>query len=100
MDYQDKVLVCQDCSKEFVFTAAEQEFYAQKGFSNEPKRCKDCRAVKKQEFRANREKHKVTCSNCGKEAEVPFKPVLDKPVYCDDCFKTMKASGSAPVKAA
>lgn len=90
---EDKVLTCVDCGKEFVFTAAEQEFYAQKGFDNEPKRCKDCRAAKKQDFRTqrgNREMTTVTCSNCGKEAQVPFKPVLDKPVYCDDCFKSMK----------
>jgi|SRR3989338_4700063 len=93
MDFQDKVLTCVDCGKEFVFTAAEQEFYAQKGFQNEPKRCKDCRQVKKQDFRArsgNREMHTVTCSNCGKETQVPFKPVLDKPVYCDECFAQMK----------
>lgn len=92
MEFQDKVLVCSDCGKEFVFTAAEQEFYAQKGFENEPKRCKDCRVIKKQEFRSRpREMHTVTCSNCGKETQVPFKPVLDKPVYCDDCFKQLKA---------
>lgn len=96
MEYQDKVLVCADCGKEFVFTAAEQEFYAQKGFANEPKRCKDCRVNKKRELRSRpREMHSVTCSNCGKEAQVPFKPVMDKPVYCDDCFKQMKGSSQA-----
>ena len=34
--YQDKTLVCKECGKEFVFTAGEQEFYAEKGFQNEP----------------------------------------------------------------
>lgn len=92
MAYEDKVLTCQDCSKEFVFTSAEQEFYAQKGFSNEPKRCKECRDTKREGFRNRpREMTTVTCSNCGKETQVPFKPVLDKPVYCDDCFKAMKS---------
>ena len=32
---------------------------------------------------------KATCSNCGKECEVPFKPTGSKPVYCRDCFRTM-----------
>ena len=46
--YQDKTLVCRDCGAEFVFTAGEQEFYAEKGFQNEPTRCKECRAASKQ----------------------------------------------------
>ena len=37
--YTDKTLVCKDCGNEFVFTAGEQEFYAEKGFQNEPTRC-------------------------------------------------------------
>ena len=44
---EDKVLLCQDCGQEFVFTVGEQEFYKEKGFDNEPKRCKDCRDKKK-----------------------------------------------------
>lgn len=43
----DKSLVCKDCGSEFVFTAGEQEFYAEKGFANEPQRCKECRDKKK-----------------------------------------------------
>ena len=45
--YEDKTLICKDCHKEFVFTAGEQEFYAEKGFVNEPQRCKACRQAKK-----------------------------------------------------
>ena len=45
--YQDKTLVCRDCGAEFVFTAGEQEFYAEKGFQNEPTRCKECRTARK-----------------------------------------------------
>ena len=41
--YEDKTLVCKECGNEFVFTAGEQEFYAEKGFVNEPQRCKACR---------------------------------------------------------
>lgn len=45
--YKDETLVCKDCGKEFVFTAGEQEFYAEKGFQNKPQRCKDCRIAHK-----------------------------------------------------
>ena len=44
--YEDKTLICKDCKQEFVFTAGEQEFYAEKGFVNEPQRCKACRAAR------------------------------------------------------
>ena len=44
---EDKVIVCQDCGQEFVFTVGEQEFYKAKGFDNEPKRCKACREKRK-----------------------------------------------------
>lgn len=44
----DKTLVCKDCGKEFIFTEGEQEFYREKGFTNEPVRCKDCRKLNKQ----------------------------------------------------
>ena len=45
--YEDKTLVCKDCGKEFLFSASEQEFYAEKGFENEPQRCRDCRQARK-----------------------------------------------------
>ena len=48
MEYHDKVLKCAECSQEFVFTAGEQMFFADKGFKNEPKRCKDCKAKRSQ----------------------------------------------------
>jgi len=47
MSYADKVLTCRDCGMEFVFTAGEQEFYSQKGFTNEPSRCPSCRQQRK-----------------------------------------------------
>ena len=50
--YEDKELVCKDCGKTFVFSAGEQEFYAEKGFQNEPQRCKECRAAKKNAAKA------------------------------------------------
>jgi len=88
--YEDKTLVCKDCGNEFVFTAGEQEFYAEKGFQNEPLRCKECRVAKKQAIRENREMHTAICANCGKEAKVPFAPKNDRPIYCSECFANQK----------
>jgi len=91
VDFQDKTLVCVDCGAEFIFSAKEQEFYAEKGFTNEPKRCKTCRANKKQHG-GNRQATftEVTCANCGAITQVPFTPRGDRPVYCRDCFQAMQ----------
>ena len=87
--YEDKNLTCKDCGAEFVFTAGEQEFFAEKGFENEPTRCGDCRREKKN-VRRNREMFTATCAACGGEAKVPFNPTGDKPVYCSACFENNK----------
>jgi CxxC-x17-CxxC domain-containing protein len=110
MLYTDQIIACVDCATEFPFTAKEQEFYAQKGFTSTPKRCKPCRNARKDQAgsgggasrsssggygsssgygdRAPRERemHKVTCGGCGTETEVPFKPRGDRPVYCRPCY--------------
>ena len=88
--YEDKTLVCKECGNEFVFTAGEQEFYAEKGFQNEPQRCKDCRMARKNAGKPAREMHTATCARCGGEATVPFKPVEGRDVYCSKCFEEMK----------
>lgn len=49
--FKDKTIACKECGQDFVFTAGEQEFYKEKGFDNEPTRCKDCRAKKKASFK-------------------------------------------------
>ena len=77
--YEDKTLVCKDCGAEFVFTAGEQEFYAEKGFTNEPQRCKSCRDARKN-------------AACGGAARVPFQPRQERPVYCSDCFSRVRES--------
>ena len=116
--YSDKNLTCADCGQEFVFTASEQDFYAQRGFT-EPRRCASCRASRKAARQASdagsfgsygagggysaggysgggyrdrgpREMFSATCSNCGREAQVPFRPTSGKPVYCSDCFRSMR----------
>lgn len=88
--YEDKTLVCKECGNEFVFTAGEQEFYAEKGLQNEPQRCKTCRDARKNSVKAPREMHETVCAQCGKVAKVPFQPTNDRPVYCSECFAQMK----------
>ena len=88
--YQDKTLVCKDCGQEFVFTAGEQEFYAEKGFQNEPQRWKACRDARKNATRAQREMFTATCAQSGGEAKIPFQPTSDRPVYCSECFAAKK----------
>ena len=96
----DKTLVCKDCGKDFVFSVREQEFYAEKGFTNEPSRCSDCRKAKKQQsrnsnrggfgqkqFGRERKFYPAVCSACGEATQVPFEPRGDKPVFCRDCFQ-------------
>jgi CxxC-x17-CxxC domain-containing protein len=104
-EYTDKVLRCMDCNEEFIFTAGEQLFFADKGLKNDPKRCKPCKVKKNERIAANmqaygqafpRERVEVTikCALCGIETTVPFKPTQGRPVYCRDCFLRMRASTS------
>ncbi len=104
--YTDKILACADCGQQFVFTASEQDFYAQRGFS-EPKRCTSCRSARKSARpddggrsggfgggydRGPRQMFAATCSQCGKPTEVPFQPTNGKPVYCSDCFRQVRGN--------
>ncbi len=88
--YEDKTLVCKDCGNEFIFTAGEQEFYAEKNFEHEPQRCKECRIARKRAARGAREMFTAVCASCGGEAKVPFQPKEDRPVYCSECFAKIK----------
>ncbi len=105
MSFQDKTLTCADCGAPFTFTAGEQEFYASKGFTNEPRRCPTCRANRRASgggsygggggsYGSQREFFTATCASCGNEARVPFQPRGDKPVYCSDCFRTQSGGGA------
>jgi len=93
MTFADKSLTCTDCGATFTFSAEDQEFYQSKGYTNEPKRCQDCRRSRKNDreggsrYGAPREMFSTTCSECGKATEVPFVPRGDRPVYCNDCFR-------------
>ncbi|MFQ5694458.1 MAG: zinc-ribbon domain containing protein [Terriglobia bacterium] len=86
MEFRDKLLVCVDCSAEFLFTSGEQMFFADKGFKHEPKRCKPCK-TKRQQVHRQRVETTITCSQCGRETTVPFKPTQGRPVYCRECFQ-------------
>ncbi len=107
MTLTDQTLYCRDCNQEFVFTVGEQEFYASRGLTNTPGRCPSCRAARKASqsggysggrhsgSREARQMYTVTCSNCGGEAQVPFQPRGDKPVYCSSCYQEMGAGRSS-----
>ena len=109
--HTEKTLTCADCGQEFGFSTSDQQFYADRGFS-EPRRCPTCRAVRKAQ-RADasgsyagggsyggggyggggygqREMFTATCDGCGGEARVPFRPTGSKPVYCSNCFSTRR----------
>jgi len=98
MEYQDRIRKCIDCGADFVFTAGEQLFYADKGFKNEPKRCKTCKGKRNQSLGghgAQRMETTTVCSQCGKETTVPFKPTQGRPVYCRECFQHRRTTPSA-----
>jgi CxxC-x17-CxxC domain-containing protein len=92
--YTDKNLTCVDCGAEFTFSAEDQEYHASRGFTNEPKRCPDCRQARKAERggggggggSSQRQMYPAVCAECGQNTEVPFEPRGDRPVYCLDCF--------------
>jgi CxxC-x17-CxxC domain-containing protein len=115
--YTDQVLTCTDCGVDFVFSASEQEFFAQKGFSSAPKRCSSCRAQRRASgngggsyassgggygagssgggygggySRGPREMFDAVCARCGKDTQVPFRPTGARPVYCSDCFRLVR----------
>jgi CxxC-x17-CxxC domain-containing protein len=113
--YTDRAISCADCGEEFTFSAGEQEFYAQRGFTEPPKRCPSCRARRKAQRngpgfeggqgastgssggygsgygdRPARQMHEAVCDQCGRTALVPFVPTGARPVYCSDCFQSRR----------
>lgn len=114
MSYEDKNIVCSDCGQEFVHSGTDQARYAERGFTNEPKRCRGCREQRKASgggggggdggggyggggggggyggSRPPRESHEAVCAECGTTTTVPFKPTEGRPVYCRDCFRARR----------
>jgi CxxC-x17-CxxC domain-containing protein len=94
---QDKNLTCKDCGTQFIFSVRDQQFYLEKGFENEPQRCRDCRSQRKTTRTAGgsaREMFEATCAQCNVATTVPFKPRGDKPVYCRSCYTAMAPAGA------
>ncbi len=99
MEFTDRVLTCIDCGAEFIFTAGEQVFFHDKQFKNDPKRCKQCKAKRVRGSQRVRPETRTTCSECGTETTVPFKPTQGRPVLCRSCFqKVGKVSATSEVQ--
>jgi CxxC-x17-CxxC domain-containing protein len=106
MEFVDRLLTCADCGGEFIFTAGEQLFFFDKQFKNDPKRCKPCkskragaaaRAIGAGPAAAgiSRTETRTTCSECGIETTVPFKPTQGRPVLCRQCFQNKRVAAPA-----
>ena len=98
-NFTDLEIECADCGQSFTFSAEDQEYFSQKGYST-PKRCSSCRTARKNQaggsrgnnrsrggYNNSRPQYRVTCSACGCETTVPFEPKGDRPVYCSDCYR-------------
>ena len=117
----DQMINCADCNQEFVYSEQEQQLFAERGFTNPPKRCLECRKKRRANRRppgggggggrggprrggggggggfggpprGDRPKFNITCNACGRDATVPFKPTPGKSVFCPDCYKQRKGS--------
>jgi len=87
---EDKFLSCKECGQQFTFSVRDQQFYADKGFQNEPQRCRDCRIARKGSSApaaaSQRQHFEAVCADCGVQTTVPFRPRGDRPVYCRACY--------------
>jgi CxxC-x17-CxxC domain-containing protein len=114
MAFTDKTITCVQCGNSFVFTAGEQEFYAEKGYTNEPKRCKPCREDAKRSKAGGmgggdraaystsgpgnggygrgggRQMYDIVCDNCGQPSQVPFQPTPGRKILCRSCFQASR----------
>ena len=93
MSYEDRTLTCQDCSQEFTFSADDQQYHAEKGYTNEPKRCPLCRARRRSGggngggySTEKREMHPANGAQWGQQKPIALLPSGVRPVYCSDCF--------------
>lgn len=93
--FVDETLTCVECDQSFIFTAGEQQFFADKGLTNKPRRCKDCRAKNKARKQSGgKVETPVVCDQCGKNTTVPFVPSGAKPVLCRECFQPERSGRS------
>ncbi|MDA1256375.1 MAG: zinc-ribbon domain containing protein [Chloroflexi bacterium] len=103
--FQDRDIRCAECGQDFAFSADDQQYHSERGYSD-PKRCPSCRAARRAQggggggggagggggFRSDRPMFSATCAQCGQEAQVPFQPSGDRPVYCNSCFSSQRQS--------
>ena len=99
MVLEDRTIICKDCSEPFIFSAGEQGFFLEKGLLNEPQRCHDCREQRRRDRALYHKSSTVVCAVCAIETTVPFVPRMNRPVYCETCFKTARTVGAEPVEA-
>lgn len=115
MAFTDKQITCVQCGNPFVFTAGEQEFYAEKGYTNEPKRCRACREDAKRSKGGGggmmdrssgsyasgpgnggtgrgggRQMYDIICDNCQQPSQVPFPPTPGRKILCRSCFQASR----------
>ncbi len=109
MSFQEKALTCQDCNKPFTYSAREQESHSQKGYTNTPKRCPQCRRTRRdvQEQSVARPQSSrpqigrpnsytsnalsTTCARCGAPTRSPVQPAAGRHVYCSACYTKQPA---------
>ena len=94
MVLEERTLTCAECAQSFAFSVEDQQYHQEKGYTNDPKRCPSCRADRRASRSygggMTREMHPIVCADCGKDAEVPFRPTGSRPVYCTDCYPKHK----------
>ena len=102
MVFQERNLTCVECGSTFAFSVDDQQYHAERGYTNEPKRCPTCREARRTERRSSgmggygggmtRQMYPAVCAQCGKDTEVPFRPRGDRPVYCSDCYSQQRGT--------
>jgi|688.fasta_scaffold118886_3 CxxC-x17-CxxC domain-containing protein len=92
--YQDKMIQCRECRKQFLFSAGEQEFFAVKSLANQPKRCPNCRLVLRNKRNGNTVEKifDTACAKCGAFTKVPFQPRGHSPVFCLACYVEQRST--------
>jgi CxxC-x17-CxxC domain-containing protein len=87
MQYSDKWINCAMCGRQFLWDAGEQFWYRTKKLEHQPRHCKACRDVMRDQRHSTvRAYTQVNCERCGDATPVPFVPRGTKPVYCRTCM--------------
>ncbi|MDP7469235.1 MAG: zinc-ribbon domain containing protein [Dehalococcoidia bacterium] len=105
MSFEDRSLNCVECNAEFTFTADEQQSFATRGYTNDPKRCPSCRETRRSQrsgysgdgggYGMRRQMYPAVCARCGAETQVPFEPRGIRPVYCSSCYQSSRPAGGS-----